>query len=344
MAYVYDIVNPTEMNAFVRTLTPEVYGFTLGRILPDQFRETVEYAFTSQTQVRPDIASYRAWDTPPKRIGRPGFQRQSGAIPPGSVERLLTEQERIQLAQFQGVTGAIREAIFDDVRAVTESVQGRLELAKGEALTRGQVSFTTDEGFSSNVVVDYGTPTTITAPSVKWDQHATATPIEDMQAEIIQWQDGNAGALPAFALTSAKVIRNILACDSVKDLFMANGVAPALINLRQLSSLLTNYDVPPLVPYDVSVSIDGTVTRVTGEKELTWLPAPGESFGETTHGITVEAMELVGQGYLTRETAPGITVLLDKSVRPVQVHTSATFVSVPVIQRVSAIGNTTVLT
>jgi hypothetical protein len=344
MAYVFDIVNPTEMNAFVRNLTPETYGFTLGRILPDRFRNTVEYAFTSQTQVRPDVAQFRNWDTPPKRIGRPGFQRQTGAIPPGSVERLLTEQGRIQLEQFRGENGALRTAIFDDVRAVTESVQGRLELAKGEALTRGQVSFTIDEGFSSNVLVDFGTPTTITAPSVKWDQHATATPIEDMAAEVTQWSDANNGALPAFALTSAKVIRNILACDSVKDLFMANGVSPALINRGQLASLLGNYDLPPLVPYDVSVSIDGVVTRVTGEKELTWLPAPGESFGETTHGVTVEAMELVNAGYLTQETAPGITVLLDKSVRPVQMHTSATFVSVPVIQNVTAIGNTTVLT
>lgn len=344
MAYVHDIVSPTEMNAFVRTLTPETYGFTLGRILPDRFRATVNYSFTSQTQVRPDIAQFRSWDAPPKRIGRPGFQRQSGAIPPGSVERLLTEQGRIRLEEFNGLAGGLREAIFDDVRAVTESAQGRLELAKGEALTRGQVSFTVDEGFTSNVVADYGTPTTITAPSVKWDVPATADPIVDMQAQITQWQDANNGALPAFGLTSAKVIRNILACDSVKDLFMANGVAPALINRSQLASLLANYDLPPLVPYDVSVSIDGTATRVTGEKELTWLPAPGDGFGETTHGVTVESLELVESGYLTRETAPGITVLVDKTVRPVQLHTSATFVSVPVIQNVTAIGNTTVLT
>jgi hypothetical protein len=223
-------------------------------------------------------------------------------------------------------------------------VLGRLELAKGEALTRGQVSFLNDRGFTDDVVIDYGTPTTITAPSVKFDQHASAVPIPEMQAQVLQWSNANNGARPAFGLTSQSVIDNIMACTSVKALFTANGVAPALINQTMLTNLLSNYGLPPLVPYDVSVNIAGTTTRVTGIKEITWLPNPGPDFGETTHGVTVEALELVGAGYLTQETAPGVTVLVDKTTRPTQIFTAATFVSVPVIKDIAKIGNVTVLT
>ncbi len=73
MAYVFDVVDPTELQAYVRNLTPETWGFYLGRILPDRFRNTVDAAFTNRTQVRPEAAPYRAFDTPPMKIPRPGF-------------------------------------------------------------------------------------------------------------------------------------------------------------------------------------------------------------------------------------------------------------------------------
>lgn len=344
MAYVYDIVNPTELTAFVRGIDPRTLDYTLGTILPDAMRQTTTYEFRSVTEVRPEIAQYRNWDTPPPNIGRPGVAKQTGAIPPGSVQRPLTEQNRVELEVLRGFSQELENMIFNDADAVTRSVLGRLELAKGEALTRGQVSFTNDRGFTAGVVISYGTPTTITAPAVKFDQLATAIPIPEMQAQVLQWANANNGSRPAFGLTSQSVIDNIMACASVKALFAANGVTPALINQSQLTQLLSNYGLPPLVPYDVSVNIAGTTTRVTGIKEITWLPSPGPAFGETTHGVTVESLELVSAGYLTSETAPGVTVLIDKTTRPTQMFTVATFVSVPVIKDVTKIGNVTVLT
>jgi hypothetical protein len=347
MAYVYDIVDPAELNAFARAIDPLTLNYTLGTILPDQMRQTVEYEFMLMTQVRDEIAAYRAPDTPPKTIGRPGISKQKGEIPVGSVKRTLTEQNRYDLEKLQtgAVSQAFRDAIFDDAAAVTNSALGRLELAKGEALTKGRVSFTNDRGFDTGVTITYGTTTTITAPSTKWDVTATSTPIPDMRAQVLQFMNANNGMRPAFALTSQSVIDYVLAADSVRSLFIANGVTPAMINETMLNNMLRNYGLPPLVPYDVSVNIAGTTTRVTGVKELTWLPTPNvDNFGATLHGVTVEAMELVGLNYMLRDEAPGVTVMVDKKTQPTQIDTVATFASVPVIKDTAKIGNVTVLT
>lgn len=347
MAWTYSLADPAELNAFVREIDPRTLNYTLGSILPDQMRETTEYEFMSVSQVRDEIAQYRAPDTPPKSIGRPGATKQKGAIPPGSVKRPLTEQNRfdLQRMQFGGVSRELLDTLFDDARAVTNSSLGRLELAKGEALTRGQVSFTNDGGFTG-VTISYGTTTTITAPTTKWDVIATADPIADMRAQILQWSNANNGQRPAFALTSQSVIDYVLACTTVRDQFRSvYGVSPAMISENQLNGMLNTFGLPPLVAYDVSVNIAGVNTRVTGVKELTWLPAPSvANFGETTHGVTVEAMELVGEGFMAREEAPGITVMVDKHTQPTQIDTVASFVSVPVIKDTAKIGNVTVLT
>lgn len=344
MAYVYDIVNPTQLQSFVRNIDPRTLNYTLNALLPDQMRQTTEYEFMTMTEVRDEIAMYRAWDTPPPIIGRPGATKQKGAIPPGSVKRLLTEQNRIEMEKLRGFSNELVNTIFDDSRAVTNSVLGRLELARGEALTRGQVSFTTDRGYTG-VTISYGATTTITAPSVKWDVPATAQPIQDMQAQLLQYANANNGARPAFGLVSQSVIDYITACASVKAALASQGTVPAIVPQDDLMAALRRFGIPPLVAYDVSVNVAGTTTRVTGVKELTWLPPPSiDNFGEVTHGITAESLELVGSNYLTMETAPGVTVMIDKTTQPTQLHTVATFVSVPVIKDTAKIGNVTVLT
>lgn len=344
MAYVFDIVNPAELTAFVRELDPRTEGYTLGDFLPDLSQQTTTYEFMSSTEAKVEAAQFRAWDTPPPSIGRPGARKQKGEIPPGSVKRPLSEQNRIELERLRGYSRELEDTIFNDAAAVTRSVQARLELAKGEALTKGQVSFTNDRGFTG-ATVSFGATTTITTPSVRWDQHSTAKPIQDMQAQIAEWQNANNGARPAYALTSQTVIDNIVKCDSVKAALASQGTTPAIVSPAQLANALRLFGIPPLIPYDVTINVAGTTNRVTALKELTWLPAPSTAnFGLTLHGVTVEALELVGAGFLTQETAPGITVMIDKTTQPAQMDTVATFVSLPVIKDTAKIGNVTVLT
>lgn len=344
MTYVYDIVNPTELQAFARTLDPLTEGYTLGSLIPDSFQNTTTYEYMTSSEVKTEVASFRAWDTPPPSIGRPGASKKKGEIPPGSVKRPLTEQNRMELLRLQGFSNEMVQTIYDDTRAVTRSVQGRLELAKGEALTKGQVSFTSDRGYIG-ATVSYGATTTITTPSVKWDVYATAKPIQDMQAQIVQWSAANNGQRPAYALVSQSVIDNIVQCDSVKAALASQGTTPAIVSPAQLANALRLFGIPPLIPYDVTVNVGGTTARVTGLKELTWLPAPNTAnFGVTIHGVTAEALELVGSNYLTQETAPGVTVMVDKTTQPLQIDTVATFVSIPVIKDTAKIGNVTVLT
>jgi hypothetical protein len=344
MALVTDIIPPAELVGFIRELDPAAYGFTLNQFLPDQERSVTQYAFDRSDRTRQIVGEYRAFDVESPIAKRPGFARVTGEIPPISLKMQLGEELRLRLEQLRSSDFSdIAAQLFDDAALLTEAVLARIELARGEALFKSTVTFNVDSGFLATQKIDYGTPTTLTAPGTLWSTIATATPMKDLGIMVTDYMNANNGRRPAIALTSTKVASLILQTTEVRGLMSVGGTIPSIITRAQLDALMQSLNLPPIVTYDTMVNVNGTSTRVTPLNDLALLPGPDVNrFGETTFGITADSLELVSSEFINVGTAPGLVGLIDKIMDPVSTWTKVAGLAVPVIKDNKLVASVTV--
>jgi hypothetical protein len=160
---------------------------------------------------------------------------------------------------------------------------------------------------------------------------------------VNEYKAANGGQPPARILGSTKVQNLLLANTSIKNLLTNQGVAPALATIGQVNQVLAAYGLPPFYTYDTLVNIAGANTRVTPLNDIALLPATDKTaFGETQNGLTAEGLELVGSGFMTAATAPGLVAVIDKDFDPVKHWTKVVGVRVPVIKDPKKIAKATV--
>lgn len=343
MSLVLDIVEPMELQGFIRELDPAVYGFTLQQYLPNTTDLVTKFAFDRSDAERQRMASFRGYDVEAEIGSRPGFARVEGEILPISKKLLLGEEQNLKLAELQGQNGQLANQVFNDAELLTESVLARIEFARGEALFKAEVSFANDRGFRT-AKVDYGPVTALTAPAVLWTTHATATPIADLMVMVEDYMAANGGQRPAIVLTSSKVVSNFLLCQEVKNYMAVGGLVPSLVTQEQGNRILSALGIPPLVAYDTEVNVGGANQRVTPANDLALLPAPNAArFGQTQFGVTAEALKLVSKGAQEVATAPGLTGVVMETEDPVGTWTKVSGLVLPVIKDSKKIGTATVV-
>ena len=342
MNLVTDLIDPSELTAFVREL--DFDEFTLSTWLPDQFRPTVEWAFDRRDARREQMASYRGFDTEAEIGNRPSFDRIRGAIPPLSKKLMLGEEQRLRLNQLASGGGSqapsreMIEASFDDAAFLTESILARIEYARGQVLSTGKVTFTNDAGFV-DAEVDYGVPGGhFVTVSNAWSDATNGTPLTDLRTRTEAYKTANGGRSPAAVLCSDTVISRALLSDELRDYAGVGATIPSILTPDQVNQILAAHTLPPLVPYNTQVNIGGSDTRVIAEDLAVFVPAPSvQRFGETTFGVTAEALELAAAGFVTEATAPGLAGVNMKSFDPVQTWTKVAGIALPVLKDNKAI-------
>lgn len=334
---VTDLVNPQELTGFVRGLA--FADFTLDRFLPNRQRPAIDYAFTRTDRVRQDMASYRGWDTESPIGKRPGFDRIRGEIPPLSKKNVLGEEQRLLLEQLRNggtvdrTSNALVEATFADAALLTESVQARIEYARGQVLSTGKVTFTNDAGFIA-AEVDYELLAGhIVTAGVLWSTVATADPINDLRGWVTTYKSNNGGRAPGVILISDTILGYLLLNTKIRELASVGGTIPSLLTPGTIGALFQAHGLPPFEVYDTQVSIAGSDTRVTPVNKALLLPAnPDEAFGETTFGVTAEALELAGAQSIAPADAPGLVGVNMRTFDPVQTWTKVAGVALPVLK------------
>lgn len=334
----FEVFDPAEMTGFIRELLYNEYA--LVGWFPQVERQAIDYAFTRASRRREEIASYRGFDVPAPIGDRPGVARVHGNIPPLSKKLPITEWERLNLARQQGSTTADTELLnlaYEDATILTDSIQGRLEYARGTVLLSGQVTFVTDTGFSG-VVVDYndaqfGTVTATTVGTL-WTDATNADPVSDLIAATQAYVIRNRGKMPAAVLITLQDLNNVVRCQKLRLLAGVGATIPSILTAEQANSILGAYGVPPFVQYNCLVNVPGSGdTFVLPHGKAVMVPAPDTvRFGETTMGVTAEALELVGQGYLTLDTAPGLVGVGHVEFDPVTKWTKVAGLGLPVLK------------
>jgi hypothetical protein len=330
----YDLVDVGELTHYVRAYDNEVLKnqFTLDRWLPNRQIPDLEYRIRQGTLNDVETAEYRAWDTPAPFTGRPGITRIRGEIPPVSRAIPLGEEEMLRLRTLdRGTNDPLINAIYDDSELMVRSVQARIELARGQLLTTGKVTFN-ENGLQ--IEADFGLPANHkVTPIALWTDTTNAKPLTDLLTWTEFYVDEN-GTTPGTWLMSQARVSNLMMNAEFRQAVAFAGTTPNRINRDVVDAVLAANGIAPISTYDVKVRVgqaNGTIaqTSVLDPQFVLGLPPAGTPMGETFYGVTAESIVLAGKGLIDQTAMPGIVALTLTQEHPVQTSTLATAVALP---------------
>lgn len=343
MTLILDLVDPQELIGFVRgfQLEQERNQFRLAAYLPNDNIDDIEYRITQGQLRMPDAAKVRAWDTESPIGSRQGLKRLFGELPPMSKKIRLGEEERLRKRKLEtGDGAAIVNAIYDDAAAMALAVLSRVELMRGEVLNTGKVDI--DEN-GVELTVDYGRKGTFTAQAAtKWDQ-ANSDPVADYTTWVQAYVDEN-GEAPAQSLASTKIVNSLLRNDAMRGYVGRGSYVPGIITVADMQSVFAAFNLPPLVPYDSKVRVDGVQTRVTDEKSIIMVPNAGSGLGGTLFGTTAESLVLQEARAIAANEAPGLVATIHAMDDPVATWTKVAGIALPALVNPNLSFNAQVLT
>lgn len=325
--------NATDLTVFARSIdTPADYLLTR-QILPERSIQGVRFRATSSRR-RVNAAKFRAYDAPTALARRQADRVvNEGMLPPLGQTLAVSEMDQILLDVGHGMdTAAYIDLLYGDVERHVESIKTAQEYAAGQLLSSGIVNLP-----GVNLDVNWNVPSAnMPTAAVKWDQ-ASATPLSDERA----WIDSivnSRGPAPKVVITSTRA-RNVLAANAEYRAAYygsySTGTTPtATLAPNEVDAVRARYNLPPIITYDVQVSIDDVYTRVIPDNKWNILPnLPASEWGETQYGVTRESANFTGgtNPALTREEAPGIVVVTKVEDDPVQIYTRGAAIGMPVL-------------
>lgn len=333
MADFYDLITPAELTGYARQSLADRADnqFSLTRWLPHRQVNDLVYRFARGGGGLIEAASYRAFDAEPGFGRREGISRVQGELPPLGEQYVLGEYDHLRLRANAGPE--IRDLLLRDAERISRSIDARLEIARGDALVNGSVTLSED---GVEATVDFGRdPSMEVTAAVVWSNHATSTPLDDIQAWTEAYEDIN-GAPPQAVLTSRMVFRHLLQNDQIRAQLYPN--APQMrMTPQDVNAFLEQWGLPPVTTYEARVRRDGVSTRIIPEDKFLLLPQTGTSggptegeLGATLWGTTAEAQEAgygIGQG-----DHPGMVVAAFRETKtPIRVYTIGSAIGIPIM-------------
>lgn len=339
MEMIFDLVDPQELQGFVRDIQAErdLNQFRLSAFLPNRTLDDIEYRVTTGTLQDEDAALVRAWDAEAPIGSRQGVRRIMGELPPISKKIRLGEEESLRRRKLEtGDQAPLVNAIYDDAAKMGRAVGARIELFRGEALQEGTITIS-ENGVEQ--VIDFGRSSshdaasnTLTGTNL-WSDHDSSDPIENLGSWADTYEADNDGTRPAFAVVSRSVLNHLLRNSMIRTAAVGTGSTnvPNLVTPTVLAQVLGAYDLPALVVYETKLRVSGVQTRVLDADKVILLPAQGQPLGATLLGTTAEARELVGANQLAGEDAPGLVAVTMKTWDPVSTWTKAAAIALPTL-------------
>lgn len=329
---VYDLIDMAELQGFVRQAQVEIErdAFGLQRFLPNNNIDDIEYRLTRQRRQDQDAATIRAWDAESSIAARRAeFSRLIGELPPISRKIRLGEEERLRRRAIErGNDGGMADAVYDDAANMARAVVARIEMLRGEALAEAQL--TIDEN-GVRQTVPFGRDARLdVSAAVPWSDPNAAL-VTELTAWLEEFRDVNDGAEPEAIIAPRRVLGYFLFNLQIRELAQTPDAAPALISPQTVNNVFQAYGLPPFVTYEAHVRVRGARQRVLADDQIIMVGGRGDELGETLHGTTAEALELVGARQLAANEAPGLTAVVEKTFDPVATWTKCASVSLPVL-------------
>lgn len=327
---VHDLVDPQLLIDFVRTWDREVLRptaqFSLDSYLPNRETMDLDYRIRKGALNDVDIAEYRAWDTPARMTGRPGTFFIEGSLGPVSRQIPLGEEEGLRARALLAKTNdPIIQAIYADATQMIRSVQGRIEVARGDLIDDGIVTIA-ENGLT--LTANFGRDASMRKTAATVWTNTAATILTELLGWVENYQDRN-GTEPDHILMPKTRVGSLALNAEMRAYAAANGTTPNRINRATIDNVFAAEGLPPIRTYDTVVRINGTSTRVLPVDKVYLMPSASEPLGNTFYGPTAEALLLREKGLIEAEGIPGVVAVVTRTEHPVQTYTVGTAVALP---------------
>ena len=294
-----DYYTPAELSGFGRAALSDmqVNQFTLSRWLPNTQVDDLVYRFSSGGAGLLKAANYRGFDVEADLTGRTGVARTTGELPPISRKIRLSEYDRLR--QRANPETSIGEAILSDAQIVVGEIAARFELARAEAIEKGEVTF--PELGSGAINFGRKAEHTNVAPATAWTDTENSTPITDLLSWVETYAASNGGKVPGVILTSRQTFNLLLRSAEVRSLGATLAGSPTIVSQATLSNVLSSYGLPPVETHDGQIAnADGSARRLFSASSVMLLPS-----GNTA---TADASPLAPVGADFTGTLLGVTM------------------------------------
>lgn len=332
MQLVTDLIEPQVLIDFVRQYDNEVLrpeaNWTLERWLPNREVRNLKYRIRKGALQDVNVAEYRAFDTPARMAKRQGTYYIEGSLGPVSQQIALSEEEIMQVDDL--ITDSddplIRQ-VYEDAANMIRSVQGRVEVARGDLIDDGIVTLN-ENGLSLTANFNRHSDMRKIAGTV-W-----TNPAASILSDLLGWSEDYAdhnGFDPGSIMMPKTRIGNLALNAEMRSYAAANGTTPARLNRATIDAILSDEGLPPITTEgaDEVVRKDDVRTRVLPLDKVYLMPPEGASLGNTFYGVTAEARLLRQRGFIEREAEMGIVAVVTINEHPVQKYTVGTALALP---------------
>ncbi len=173
--------------------------------------------------------------------------------------------------------------VYDQTDKLIQGVYDIEEWMRAQAIYKGRLDY--DEN-DVKITVDYQIPATNKmAAAASWGD-VNSNPLVDLQALVTQFQNANKGESPAEIHVSKKVKNDLLKSKAVILQVYGDADSRRLISNEDLTSVLDNLDLPPIVVQDTQIDNGKGLERLLPERRIVALG--GGEVGKLYCGPTVE--------------------------------------------------------
>ncbi len=322
-------VTPAELTGYARAALadrPE-NQFHLLEILPAQPVNDLNYRFQRGTDAGLlQAAAFRAFDAEPDFGKRDGLARVSGELPAIGQQYILGEYDQLKLRNAEQEA---RDLLLNDAVRIARQIETRFEFARGQALVEGKVTLAENGVFAE---VDFGRKAEHSvAPATLWSNHATSTPVDDLQA----WRDvyvATNGAAPGRIWTSTAVRNHLLRNAQIIGMVYSQGtVNTTMVTVTMMNQVLVDFGLPAIEVYDAqAINTAGASARIIPADKVLFLPPAGVPLGSTLWGTTLEAQE--AEYGIAATDQPGVVVgAFKQKTTPIRVYTIGSAIGLPIL-------------
>lgn len=312
-------------------------------MFPEVERNELSFEYWKSQHRYPILANVQTFNAEAQIATREGGTKIEGQIPP--IKRKVNLNERSLLAlrrEGAGDVDLVRDELYADMDNMIDSVQGRIEKMRMDAIAYGAITLAEN---NMQLSVDYGVPATsqetLTGDAL-WSDTANATPIDD----IMRWvQDviDECGVRPTRVLTSDTVMTWLQKNVNVRELIYGDAGGSRAVSKTQVNELMSAFGLPQIGLYNRQARIqaeDGTLTTIRFFPETRFVLLPPNDLGETLFGPTAEA--LLSNEVNSREVG-GMYCKVYEEDEPPMVWTKAAATSIPTFPAAEEVFIATVL-
>lgn len=324
-----DLITPAELTGYARqsALELEKRWGSLSRYLPNEFVNDIVAQFeVGQTGLLP-VAPFRSYDAETPLGKTQGRQKVFLELPPIGEKMRISEYDQLRQRNGNVQDSVITNSLLKLTDTIVEDVSTRLEVARGQAIELGELDIA-ENGFIQGMDFERDPSLTVDASTGVgdyWNDHDSATPLEQLTTWCDAYADINDGERPGSILTSRRVVSHLARCDEFRNLFATLVGRPSVVNRAAVNAVMADHELPPFDFYErkaVFDNLDGNGVQkrnILSGNKIFLMPTPGQStgggLGATYWGQTLEADE--PEYSLEPSELPGIVAGVWKTRDPI---------------------------